>query len=111
MSMKVCIGRWDLLPKKWDGRNALYQKTGKELIAEATRQEMLIMGGEYHDDMDNFVGVLDLVAFEEEFNRYLDDGHAELSPTTHWIKFVDDKNHKLVGLKIKNEIDEIDDSI
>jgi len=95
--IKVCIGRWDLLPKKWDGINTLYRKTGKEIIAEAVRQKYLIMPGEKYDEMDDFVGVMDLVTFEETFNHYIDDGGDELNPVTHWIKFVDEKDRKLKG--------------
>lgn len=107
MPMKVCIGRWDLLPKNWDRVNTLYRKTGKEIINEATREEKLIFWGEKGARVDDdFVGVFDLATFEEMFNRYLDDGHEDLNPITHWIKFVNDGSRKLVSLKTSREINE-----
>lgn len=93
--MVVCVGKWKLLPDDWEGMESLYSKTGQEIIAEARRQEELSMPGEKHAADDKFIGVMELVEFEEEFNGYLDDGHEMLNPLDYWIKFVDDNGNKL----------------
>lgn len=100
--MKVCIGRFDWLPKNWDGINDLYDRSGAEIIAEAERQSSEIMQSDDQyfalQNNDRFVGVHELVEFEEEFNHWLDDGRDLFSPLTHWIKFVDDNGNKLPGI-------------
>lgn len=96
--MLVCIGKWRLLPKSWDGVNGLYSKTGKQIIKEAERQERLSMPGEKHAADDNFIGVMKLDEFEDTFNHYLDDGNEMLDPLEYWIKFVDENGQKLEGM-------------
>lgn len=95
MKMKVCVGRWDLLPEEWDGINGLYNKSGKAILKEAEREESAA-AEEYPDD--RFIGVFSLAEFEEEMNGFIDDGKDDFSPVTHWIKFVYGSGKKLEGL-------------
>lgn len=95
MRMQVCVGRWDLLPKEWDGINGLYNKSGRSIIKEADREET-VAEKEYPDD--RFIGVFSLVEFEEELNQYIDDGRKYFSPVTHWVKFVYGSGKKLEGV-------------
>ena len=91
MEMKVCVGRWNLLPEDWDGINGLYGKSGKAILKEEA-----VAAEEYPDD--RFIGVFSLVEFEEELNQYIDDGRDDFSPVTHWVKFVYGSGRKLEGV-------------
>ena len=95
--MLVCIGKYELLPKSWEGVNGLYSKTGKQIIEEAKRQESLSMPGEEHAADDKFIGTFTLKEFEETFNQYLDDGHEMLNPIEYWIKFIDDDGNQVLN--------------
>lgn len=95
MKMQVCVGRWDLLPEEWEGINGLYEKSGRDIVKEAEREEA-ICATLFPDD--RYVGVFSLVEFEEEINGFIDDGRDDFSSVTHWIKFVYGSGKKLEGL-------------
>lgn len=95
MKMKVCVGRWNLLPKDWDGINGLYNKSGKAILKEAEREES-VAAEKYPSD--RFVGVFSLREFEEEINQNIDGWSHCFSSVTHWIKFVYGSGKKLEGL-------------
>lgn len=78
----IYIGRWDLLPKEWDGINGLYEKGEREIWEEISRQS--------EESEDRYIGSYTLTWFEEEFNG---DNRASLNGTTYFIKiFVDGKS-------------------
>lgn len=103
--MLVCVGKWKLLPKSWDGINSLYSKTGKQIIKEAERQERLSKPGEKHAADDRFIGIFTLQEFEEEFNGYLDDGHEMMNALDYWIKFVDDDGNPVLNQEERDWIE------
>lgn len=75
---KIYVGRWDLLPKEWEGINGLYEKTDEEIKNEVDREKKTDDG--YYD---YFVGVYTLKEFEETFNG---DDSEKLTGITYWIK-------------------------
>lgn len=85
----VCIGRWDLLPPSWEGINGLYHQPAKAIIKEAERERNLL-DWDVKEGLgpDDFVGVMTLEQFEEESNNWVDDGHEDFTPASHWVKFV-----------------------
>lgn len=98
--MLIYVGRWDLLPKDWEGVNGLYVKSQAEIESEVEREE--------HDvnDLcidDRFIGRYTPEEFEEELNHFIDDSREDFSCVTHWIKFFNDEGRKLVGQRIEED--------
>ena len=84
----IYIGRWDLLPKEWDGINGLYEKGEQEIWEEISRQSEAWKAS--HEYEGTYIGSYTLTWFEEEFNG---DNRASLNGTTYFIKiFVDGKS-------------------
>lgn len=80
--MKVYVGRWDLLPKDWEGINGLYEKSEEEIQSEIGRE--IDEWAKTHKQEDKLMGVYTLGGFEEEFNG---DNDSALHGTTYFIKF------------------------
>ena len=76
--MKIYVGRWDLLPEKWDGINGLYEKSEEEISKEVARQNWTDEGY-----IDPFVGIYTSQEFEETFNQDLNGG---VNTQNYWIK-------------------------
>jgi hypothetical protein len=73
---KIYIGRWDLLPKEWEGYNGLFEKSEEEIKAEVSR-EVNIM------EEDSFIAIYEPDEFEETFNQCLT---RFISSREYWIK-------------------------
>lgn len=73
--MKIYVGRWDLLPKEWEGINGLYEKSELEIYQEVKR--------EWLESGDNAIDSYSLAEFEEEFNANRDVGFMG---GEYWIK-------------------------
>lgn len=79
--MTIYVGRWDLLPKSWEGINGLYEKEEKEISDEINRQMNKFYEKNGYDD--NNIGRYTATEFEETFNQDLDD---ELKTSKYFIK-------------------------
>lgn len=73
----VYVGRWDLLPEKWDGIRGLTEMFPDAIIREVGRQ-MKVVGNK-----DPLLGTYTLQEFEETFNY---DAKGLLTTDTYWIK-------------------------
>lgn len=78
---KIYVGRWDLLPKEWEGYNGLSEKSEEEISDEVNRQMNAYFAA--HDDDDFFIGSYTPNEFEETFNQCLT---RFINSNTHWIK-------------------------
>ena len=74
--MKIYVGRWDLLPKEWEGINGLYDKAEEEVKAEVAREAAL-------DREDSHIAAYEGEEFEETFNHTLTE---HISSERYWIK-------------------------
>ena len=57
--MKIYVGRWDLLPKEWEGYNELVEKNEDEISLEVIQESTVC---------DMFVGQYTPKQFEDMFN-------------------------------------------
>lgn len=74
--MKIYVGKWDLLPKEWEGYNGLSEKSEEEIRAEVSR-EVDIM------EEDTFIAIYTPEEFEETFNQCLT---RFIDSNNYWIK-------------------------
>ena len=72
----IYVGRWDLLPKEWEGINGLYEKKEEEIREEISRQ-VDVAGNDY------FIAIYTPEEFEETFNG---DNNSALHGTAYFIK-------------------------
>ena len=80
--MKIYVGRWDLLPKEWEGINGLYEKSEEEIAAEISREvDQDAAENRYYED--NLIAIYEPEEFEETFNG---DNESKLHGTRYWIK-------------------------
>ena len=80
--MNIYVGRWDFLPREWDGINGLYEKSEEEIRAEISRQVEICrdkLGWE-----DDYIAIYTPAEFEETFNQDLEN---QLTGETYFIKF------------------------
>lgn len=82
--MKIYVGRWDLLPKNWDGINTVYACTEGQLESELNRE--LDVAEENGID-DRYVGIYEPTEFEDTFNQTLNN---HLSSDDYWVKIFAD---------------------
>ena len=76
--MKIYTGRWDLLPREWEGINGLYEKSEAEIAAEVKRQAITFDGVG-----DSFIADFSPEEFEETFNQDL---QLHFNTKDYWIK-------------------------
>ena len=79
--MRIYVGRWNLLPKEWDGYNALCEKTQNDILLELRRE--LDEYEKTHEKEDNFMGVYTPKEFENTFNGDL---IGAFNNEKYWIK-------------------------
>lgn len=79
--MTIFVGRWDLLPKSWEGYNALIGKKRIEILTEISREAGLFLEQNGHED--NFIAVYSAAEFEDTFNQTLT-GH--ISSEDYWVR-------------------------
>lgn len=79
--MKIYVGRWDLLPKEWEGYNELVSKGHQEIIDEIGRE--IDTYAETNSREDNFMGVYTPREFEDTFNGDLIDA---FNNEKYWIR-------------------------
>lgn len=72
--MKIYVGRWDLLPKDWEGYNALVEKNEDEISFEIVQESTT---------RDMFVGQYTPAEFENTFNGDL---VGAFNNEKYWIK-------------------------
>lgn len=80
--MKIYVGRWDLLPLKWEGINGLEKATEEEIKAEVTR-EIEAWAYIHYNPYNNLMGFYSPKEFEAEFNY---DTKNQFTTETYWIK-------------------------
>lgn len=90
--MKVYVGRWDLLPKDWEGINGLYEKSEEEIRYEISRE--IDEWAKTHHVESNLIGAYTMAEFEEQFNG---DNNSELHGTTYFVKFFDENNKSVLS--------------
>lgn len=73
--MNIYVGRWDLLPKEWEGINGMYEKSEDEIYQEVKRQWL--------ESGDNLIEVYTPQEFEETFNSGIIVG---FNTEEYWIK-------------------------
>ena len=79
--MKIYVGRWDLLPLRWEGIAGLEIKSEEEIVKELAREVE-----EYDDNhpvSDNRMGIYTPREFEAEFNY---DTKNQFTTETYWIR-------------------------
>ena len=76
--MRIYVGRWDLLPKEWEGFNGLAEKDEEEIKAELSREIGMDRG--YHD---NFLAIYTRAEFEDTFNGDL---LGDFNNEKYWIR-------------------------
>lgn len=74
--MTIYVGRWDLLPKEWEGYNGLSEKSEAEIREEISREVS-------ECEEDYFIAIYTPEEFEETFNQCLTEF---ISSREHWIK-------------------------
>ena len=79
--MKVCVGRWDLLPAEWEGYNGLVEKQEKEISGELARE--VDLWAKDNGTEDNNMGIYNPWEFEETFNYQPE---QKLDPDIYWIR-------------------------
>lgn len=79
--MSIYVGRWDLLPKEWEGYNKLVSKNLREIITEVGRE--IEAYAETHNREDNLMGVYSPREFEDTFNGDL---IGKFKNETYWIR-------------------------
>lgn len=60
--MNIYVGRWDLLPAEWKGKNRLSERSEEEIKAEISRQVDTM-------EEDEFIAIYTPEEFEETFNQ------------------------------------------
>ena len=79
--MKIYVGRWDLLPKEYDGINWLYEASEEEVAAEISRE--VEQWDSSHDVTDYNLGIYTPEEFEETFNG---DKEGTFNGSVYWMK-------------------------
>lgn len=79
--MNIYVGRWDLLPKEWEGYNELVAKNREEIVAEIGREVEAY--AKTHAREDHFMGVYTTEEFEDTFNGDL---IGAFNNENYWIK-------------------------
>ena len=79
--MKIYVGRWDLLPKEWEGYNDLVSKCCEEIVDEIGREIDVYAKTHYRED--KFMGVYTPREFEDTFNCDL---VGKFKNETYWIR-------------------------
>lgn len=78
--MTIYVGRWDLLPKNWDGINTVYACTKGQLESELNRE---LDVAEEKDIDARYVGIYEPTEFEDTFNQTLNN---HFSSDDYWVK-------------------------
>ena len=84
-TMKIFIGRFDLLPEDWEGINGLNEKKESEIKAEVRRQQALVVADDEmsgNDDYD-YIDEYTQKEFEDTFNHSTS---SFISSEHYWIK-------------------------
>lgn len=86
--MEIYVGRWDMLPKEWDGRDGLRSKSKTEIEEEVLREQVLPCRSDPRLAgmcPNTLIGVYSFERYEETFNK---DIYGHLSPDTYWIRIL-----------------------
>ena len=79
--MKIYVGRWDMLPEKWNGYNGLSERAENEIQHEAMEEQRVCRARAF--DKDYYPGVYTAKQFEETFNA---DINNDFRTDIYWIK-------------------------